>query len=118
MLSDVLWPDALLVSLVVDYESVVIRIRESHGGMKTVRCDGYIGYSLCGFWDEVVISQAALHDEHESIDRCTAAIARRLGPDWPASGSAARNARRWRALVVTFSDNADFEVVATHFSVE
>jgi hypothetical protein len=111
-----LWPDAELRSVLVDYDSVSITIRESTGLVRNVRCEGYIGYSICGFWDEVVIDNAELTDQHEAIDRCIAAISRRLGSHWPETGNPARNTKNWKALIIRLSDGASLEIVAAEFT--
>lgn len=103
VLDAVLWPDATLEQMTADYEAVVLRIRESTGRVRMLRCEGHIGYGLCGFWDEVVIERAELRSEHPLIERCVDSISRRLGPGWIESGNEQRNTRQWQVLVVHLS---------------
>jgi hypothetical protein len=116
MLTGVLWADAELRGVRIDYDAIEMEVRESTGLVRIVRCEGYIGYSICGFWDEVVVERAELLDRHEFIDKCVKDIARRFGLEWPETGNAYRNAKTWRALVIHLSDGARLEVVASEFS--
>jgi hypothetical protein len=118
VLNQVLWPDATLEYLAVDYDSVVLRVREATGQVRTIRCEGHIGYGLCGFWDEVIIERAEIAAEHPFIERCVSSISRRLGQGWIDSGNEQRNTRRWNALVVYLSDGSCLEIVAARFAVE
>ena len=54
------WPDADLEQASLDYDAVVLRIRESTGHVKMVRCEGYIAFEMSGFWDEMIIESAEL----------------------------------------------------------
>jgi hypothetical protein len=117
-LANVLWPDAELGSASVDYDAVTIKVRESTGRQRSIRCEGHIGYELCGFWDEVIVERAELTEEDEIIVRCTRELSRRLGTDWPETGNATRNDRTWKALVIHLSDGAALKIVAARFFVE
>ena len=117
-LHKVLWPDAILEHVAADYDAVVLRVRESTGRVRTIRCEGYVGYGVCGFWDEVVIERALVSTSHPFIERCTTSISGRLGDDWPESGNEARNTRKWKALVIHLLDGASLEVVAAKFTVD
>lgn len=118
MLEHVLWPDATLEYVAVDYDSVVLRVRESTGQMRTIRCEGHIGYGLCGFWDEVIIERAEVTSTHPFIERCVSSISQRLGQGWIDSGNEQRNSRQWRALVVHLSDGSCVEIVAARFTAD
>lgn len=118
MMTDMLWPDATIKSVSADYDAVVLRLEESTGRQRVVRCDGYIGYALCGFWDEVIVSRAQLVDKHPSIDRALQSLSARLGSDPGDSGNVERNSRKWRALIVELSDGASLEIVAVGFTCE
>jgi hypothetical protein len=113
----VLWPDASLEQASVDYDAVILRIRESTGQVKSVRCEGYIAFELSGFWDEVIIESAQLLSQHPTIERAVNSIAGRLGKGWIDRGNEQRNTRRWMALVVRLSDGCSIEVVAANFAV-
>jgi hypothetical protein len=114
----VLWPDAEIQSVHVDYDAVVIRLRESSGVERAVRCEGYISYALCGFWDEIVVCNAEVLESHSSIDGAVGALEDRLGSNVPESGNSLRNTRQWRALVVHLSDGASLEIVAAKFTAD
>ena len=72
VLEQVLWPDATLESVTADYDAVTLRVRETSGKIRTICCEGYIGYAMYGFWDEVIIERAEITTEHPAIDRCVA----------------------------------------------
>ena len=116
-MESILWPDASLEHVSVDYDAVVLQVRESTGQVKSVRCEGHIAFELSGFWDEVIIESAQLVSEHPAIDRAVRSIAQRLGDGWTDSGNEQRNTRRWMALVIDLSDGCAIEVVAAKFSV-
>jgi hypothetical protein len=118
MMTDVLWPDASIQSISVDYDAVVLRLKESAGKQRVVRCEGYIGYALWGFWDEVIVSSARLVDEHPSIDRALQSLSDRLGSHPADSGNVLRNTKNWRALIVKLSDGASLEIVAVGFTCQ
>jgi hypothetical protein len=117
VLEQVLWPDATFEHLAVDYNAVVLRIRESTGTLKTVRCEGHIGLALQGFWDEVVVERAEIATEHPAIEESVSSISRRQGREWIDSGNEQRNSRRWTALLVHLSDGCCLEIVAAKFTV-
>jgi len=116
-LAEICWPDAELQCVTVDYDAVVLRVRESAGSVRTLRAEGHIGYNLVGFWDEVVIDRAELSDNHPGLDACVERIQRRLGANWLDSGNVARNGRRWFALLLHLSDGAVLEVFAARLQV-
>lgn len=118
MMTDVLWPDASIKSVSADYDAVVLRLEESTGRQRAVRCEGYIGYALWGFWDEVTVSNARLVDKHPSIDCALKSLSGRLGSDPGDSGNVLRNTKKWRALIVDLSDGASLEIVAVGFTCE
>lgn len=116
-LGHVLWPDATLEHVAADYDTVVLRIRESTGIERRIRCEGHIALSIEGFWDEVIVERAELVSEHVAIERATNSISRRFGANWLASGNEERNSRRWLALIVHLADGCTLEVVAARFWV-
>jgi hypothetical protein len=118
LLTDILWPDAELDSASVDYDDVTITVRESTGRQRSIRCEGHIGYELCGFWDEVIVEHAELTEHDEIIERCIRELSQRLGTDWPETGNASRNDRSWKALIIHLSDGAALKIVAARFFVE
>ena len=117
-LGKIRWPDAELQSVAIDYAAVSLRVRENDGAVKTLRAEGYIGYTLVGFWDEVVVERAEVSDRHPGLDACVESLRRRLGASWLDSGNEARNERRWTALMVHFSDGSVLEVFAARLLVD
>jgi hypothetical protein len=117
-LNGVLWPDAELMEVKVDYDSVSLTVRESTGTTKCVRADGYIGYCLIGFWDEIVVERAELVLTHPSIDQCLASLRERLGQHPPSSGNTARNRFDFAALLLHISDGSCFWIVAADFGIK
>ena len=117
VLRQVLWSDAILEAVTVDYDEVVLRIQESTGLKKSLHCEGHIGLDLNGFWDEVTIERAELVTEHPLIARLANNISRRLGNHWPDTGNEHRNTRCWSALIVHLSDGCSLVVVAASFAI-
>ncbi len=66
----ILWPDASLERIDAGYEEFTIRVREDAGSTKVIRCLGYIGFQMVGFWDEVIIEKATVHSNHPFISEC------------------------------------------------
>jgi len=117
-INKVLWSDAELESLEIDYDSVKIRIEESNGLSKVIKCHGYIGFEGIGLWDEIVIDTATMLREHDLIDRSLSSISNRHGENATDSGSLARNLRDWSLLQIRFIDDSEVNVVMTQVSVE
>ena len=66
----IIWPDASLEGMEAGYEEFTIGVREEAGGRKIIRCLGYIGFQMVGFWDEIIIETATFHSKHLFIDGC------------------------------------------------
>lgn len=109
----ILWPDATVESLTVDYDDVVLRVRESGGRRRRLRCAGHVGVQLTGFWDENIVERAAASETHPFAEECLAHAAR-----GSPSGSAARNAPGKAVLEIVFLDGCRLLVCATRFVVE
>jgi hypothetical protein len=114
-LDKVLWADADIERIAVEYDVLSISLNESTGIKRTVRALGYIGYRMVGVWDEMIVEKAALLKNHPFIDECVDSMKRRLGTDWLDAGSPSRNTRAWSALIVHFLDGCTLEVVAAAF---
>ena len=117
IIHDVLWPDASLESVTIDYDAVFVRIRGSTGTFKDICCRGYIGYKMVGCWDEMIIDRAELVEDDDAIRECAKAITDRMGNNWGEAGSPARNTRTFAAFRVHFIDSSVLAVVAGEFSV-
>jgi hypothetical protein len=118
VLSDVLWPDAELCRIDIDYGDLRLVLRESSGLIKQVICEGYLGYELVGFWDEIVVANAELVDSGPFLDRCMSSIMHRLGTSPFPSGSEARNRERVMQLILTFGDGCQLNVATKGLRVE
>src|SRR3569623_77011 len=81
----------------------------------TLRCRGYIGFSVEGFWDEAIVERAELSTTHPAIQRARDAIGRRHRSKVPTSGSPARNDGVSSCLTITLIDGCEIVVVAARF---
>jgi len=93
-LAEIRWADAELQRVTVDYDAVVLRVRESDGKVRTLRAEGHIGYSLVGFWDEVIIVRAELSHTHPGLDASGESLQRRPGAGFVVDAAAVERARR------------------------
>lgn len=115
----IVWADAELESVTIDYDAVVLSLTETATGKtRCVRCEGYVGYQLLGFWDEVVVESAALVENHDFLSECLSKIQKRYPGGPPNTGQPARNEGRWALLTVRLSDGAELLVAANRFMVE
>src|SRR5262245_55196071 len=67
---NILWADAELLGVAVDYENLFLTLRESTGQVRRVVCEGYIGYEAIGVWDEIVVVEARLSVVGPFLTRC------------------------------------------------
>jgi hypothetical protein len=107
---NILWSDAELVGIAIDYSDVVVTLRESTGLLRRVICEGYVGYRTAGFWDEIVIAKAELEPQGEFLESCLLSLTKRLGADRASSGSDARNRSMALQLTVTLLDDCELLV--------
>jgi hypothetical protein len=109
----VLWPDAELIAVSVDYDAVTIEVRESTGLRRLLTCRGHVGYECRGFWDEVIIERAELLATDDFLTDCL----KRLRADPLDSGSPARNARSFGVLRIVLLDGCAVTVASTELEV-
>jgi hypothetical protein len=114
---DVLWADAELESLTVDYEAARLSVRETTGRVVTVVAKGVIGVDFLGLWDEVVVERAAIESDDAFSRECQRRIEERLGRDVADSGSPERNSRRFSTLTLTFIDGATLRLAAASYDI-
>jgi hypothetical protein len=112
LLGQILWTDASIKDIQIDYEAVTLRIAQDDGKIFTLRAEGYIGYNLVGFWDEMIIERAEVVEKHAGLAACVDTVRRRHGASWPDTGSEARNSRRFFALLVHLIDGCVLEIFA------
>ncbi len=117
-LAQVIWPDAELSRIEIDYDDLKLLVREASGTVKRVTCEGYLGYELSGFWDEIIVASAEVTEGGSFLDRCLSGIARRLGSSPLPSGSETRNRERAMQLVVTLGDGCQLNVAMKGLRVE
>jgi hypothetical protein len=113
---DVLWADAEIQSISIDYHSVTVALLEATGRTRAVRCRGYIGYQLVGFWDEIVVERAELSDADPFLDQCRQQLRSTFGKDLPPTGDEFRNQRSWSVLSIHLADGTRLLVAAADFS--
>lgn len=115
--STVLWPDAEVEGITIDYDTFALSVKESTGRARTIRGLGYIGFRMVGAWDEMIIESGELRRDHPMIHECLKNMSDRLGASWPESGSPPRNSRNWSALIVRLGDGCEMQIVAADFDV-
>lgn len=107
---NVLWTDAELLGVTVDYENLSLTLRESTGQIRRVVCEGCIGYEAIGVWDEIVVAEARLDVVGPFLTRCIEELERRLGATRLPSGSEARNSMAAMELTIVLSDGCEVRV--------
>ena len=114
----VLWADAELSDIQIDYDRVCLLIDESTGARKRVICEGHIGFELVGFWDEVLIKAATVAAEGDLLQSCAEAIERRRGRTPLPSGSEARNHTKRLQFTLTLDDGCELKIAMSALRVE
>jgi hypothetical protein len=100
LLGQIRWADSSIKDIHTEYDAV------------TLRAEGYIGYNLVGFWDEMIIERAEIVENHAGLGACIDTVRRRQGASWSDTGSEARNSRRFFALLVHLIDGCVLEIFA------
>ncbi len=116
--SGVLWPDAEIDSISIDFDELVIYLTESSQKKTVVRCKGYIGYTVLGFWDDVIVAKAQLHDSDDFLDACLHSLRQRYRDGLPDSGNPSRNRRTYQILEIQLIDGAVLKIAAADFAIE
>jgi len=117
-LYDVLWADAELEKVVVEYDSVTLLLCESNGIRKRVVCRGHVGLELPGFWDEVIVECGDILGDDPFLVRCQTAIQERFRNTPPTTGNDDRNTNAFRLLKLTLVDGTVLKVAAARFESE
>lgn len=117
-LGKICWPDALLEEVAITYDAVLLSVRQSNGVSHTLRAEGYIGYNLVGFWDELIIERAVISDAHPGLSACIESIHSRNGAAFADSGNVERNRRRWFALLLHLCDGCVLEIFPARIYVD
>lgn len=118
IMTSILWTDAELDGIQIDFNELVIRLTEPSKRIRQVRCKGYIGYSLIGFWDEIVIQNVELLDTSDFQLSCLHRLTQRYGETYPDTGDPTRNRRTYRTLSIELIDGTVLDIVAAEFTVE
>jgi hypothetical protein len=114
-LAKVLWSDAELESVQIDYDAVVFNVRETTGHLRLLRAEGHVRFCFDGFWDEIVIDRVeVIRSEPDP----TLSIRSRYSGDLPASGNVARNTGVWLTVVMYLIDGVRLEVTAGRIVVQ
>lgn len=116
IIANILWPDAEIDSILIDFGELVINLTESSQKKTTVRCTGYIGYSMVGFWDEIIIQSAELLETSDFQLSCLHSLTQRYGTVLPDSGNTARNRRAYQTLSIQLIDGTVLNIVAAEFT--
>lgn len=111
------WTDAELTTLCINYHEIRMQLIEPSYKRTTLRCHGYIGYAVIGFWDEMIIARAILNETDPFVEACLQQMTQRSGGHWMASGDVARNTGTFCGLHIHFIDGAVLQIAAAHFSV-
>jgi hypothetical protein len=114
----VVWPDAELLRIEIDYDELTMHVRDGRGRMKRVTYGGHLGFERTGVWDEVIVTAAEPTASGAFLDRCLSSIARRPGPSPLPTGSAARNREQAMQLVLTLHHQCTLAVVTKGIGVE
>ena len=117
IMAGIFWPDAQVERIAIDYDDLVIELNEPiHDSTVVVRCAGYIGYCLLGFWDDTIVESAKLLDGSDFQLSCLQSL-ERYGPELHDSGNEARNRRSYQTLSIRFIDGAVLNIVAAEFAL-
>jgi hypothetical protein len=115
---NVLWADAEIGTITIDYGEVRIAVRESTGRQMIVACRGYIGYCGLGVWDEMVVERADCDPQDPFLAECLRGLRSRYGETLPETGSPERDRRSFNVLRVFLSDGVILKVAAAEFVAE
>lgn len=116
-ISQILWPDACLGSIRINYDQVVLVIEEYTGITKELICSGYIACSFSEVWDDLILEKATAFHTHEYLDKVLAKLEKRMKGEFWEAGSPDRNRKNWSVLSVNTLDGAELLVVATTYWV-
>ncbi len=113
----VLWPDASLESVSMDYDDVRVTVEQSNGRRAAVIGRGYIGAEVVGLWDEAIVKSANIAAEHPFRRRCERALAEQNRKDRRPSGSMIRNLDDKHVLEIELIDGCRILLCASRFDV-
>lgn len=115
---NILWEDAELESIFIDYDNFVIKINQSNGLQKEIICQGYICYENQSFWDEIIIESAELKDEDPFLSEAIASLKNKLGKNFSNSGNDLRNKKDWKLLNIVLIDGNEIKIVFSALSLK
>jgi hypothetical protein len=113
---NVRWPDASVCGIHCDYDAFSVEIQEAgqrKSAAKLVRCLGFLGFQLIGFWDEIIIHAARIHSNHDFITQCEQSVVNQLP-----SGSAERAVTGNHLLEIELIDGCRLWVCARRFVLD
>ncbi len=114
---EILWPDAELESLNIDYDSVDILITDSLERKITISAKGFIGYKVLGFWDENIIDTGIFSKNHEFQKECLENLKYRMGDKLRESGCVDRTLSDLTTLEIKLIDGCSILIVAGKFVI-
>ena len=110
------WPDSHVDRFEAGYDEFAIEVHQDISGSKIrylVRCLGYIGFQMTGFWDEMIVESARLYDAHAFIAECETRV-----KSLPTIDSKERLAEGNSMLEILFIDGCMLWVCPSRFSCE
>ncbi len=80
-----------LENIRIDADHIDIAFTETTERSGRLICEGYLGYELAGFWDEMIIEAVELTANGPFLARCLTNLADLIGANPSASGRPVRN---------------------------
>lgn len=110
VLNQILWRDAQLLTVNIDYDTVKFGLEESSGLRTTLIAYGYIGIEGIAIWDEMIVESAEVVDKSPILDRFLEALKVNYANELPESGSPDRNLESCHLLTIRLIDGGSFSV--------
>jgi hypothetical protein len=110
------WPDASIRGVFCDYDNFNVEVQdndEHDHAAKTLRCLGFLGFQMVGFWDEIIVHDARVYPSHDFIAQCEHRVMNQLP-----SGSIERSATGNVLLEIELIDGCKLWVCAKRFVVD
>lgn len=116
-LGNVIWADSHLDKIEIEYDHIALDICESTGREVRVVFYGHIGYKVIGFWDESILEECFIHENHPFLDECIQEIKRNNGEVPLDTGDIFRNKRKWCVAEICMIDRVTILIVANSAEV-
>ena len=113
------WADAEIGQINISHDEIIIDLRFSRGERGRIVCEGHIGYSVAGLWDDITIEKAKLIDSSDPfLDLCISEVDARSKAGALRSGNEARNQHRFQLLKILLIDGCVLKIVFSRLLVE